>query len=145
MWADRWHREEAEQPALRQEDAERYSRRRNLRLLNVPEHSSQDVRTEVMDIAAQIIPEEKSSLGFMIDHVLDEGEVTTARVLSSCTSPRAPFNTKYDSFPQLWCDEEEQSAGVWRSHLHGETKAGSSSGPWSNKPETRGERLSGSV
>ncbi len=53
----------------RQEDVERYSRRWNLRLLNLPEHSNEDVRKEVMDIIAQIIPEEKSKLGFMIDTV----------------------------------------------------------------------------
>ncbi len=53
----------------RQEDAERYSRRWNLRLLNLPEHRNEDVRKEVMDIIAQIIPEEKSKLGFTIDTV----------------------------------------------------------------------------
>lgn len=53
----------------KQEQAERYSRRWNLRLLNLPEHSNEDVRKEVMDIIAQIIPEEKHKLGLMIDTV----------------------------------------------------------------------------
>lgn len=53
----------------RQEEAERYSRRWNLRLLNLPEHSNEDVRKEVMGIIAQIIPEEKSRLGFLVDTV----------------------------------------------------------------------------
>lgn len=58
----------------KQEEAERYSRRWNLRLLNLPEHSNEDVRKELMDIIAQIIPEEKSKLGFMIDTVHRVGQ-----------------------------------------------------------------------
>lgn len=53
----------------RQEEAERYSRRWNLRLLNLPEHGNEDVRKEVMGIIAQIVPEEKSRLGFLVDTV----------------------------------------------------------------------------
>lgn len=53
----------------RQEEAERYSRRWNLRLLNLPEYSNEDVRKVVMGIIAQIIPEEKSRLGFLVDTV----------------------------------------------------------------------------
>lgn len=49
--------------------SERYSRRWNLRLLNLPEHSNKDARKEVMNITTQLIPEEKSKLGFIIDTV----------------------------------------------------------------------------
>lgn len=38
----------------RQEEAQRYSRQWNLHLLNLPEHSNEDVRREVMGIIAQI-------------------------------------------------------------------------------------------
>lgn len=53
----------------KQEESERYSRRWNLRLLNLPESSNEDVRKEVLEIIAEIIPEEKSKLGFMVDTV----------------------------------------------------------------------------
>lgn len=53
----------------KQDDAERYSRRWNLRLLNLPEKPNEDVRKEVLEIINQIIPEERSKLGFMVDTV----------------------------------------------------------------------------
>ncbi|XP_051956158.1 E3 ubiquitin/ISG15 ligase TRIM25-like, partial [Xyrauchen texanus] len=53
----------------KQEESERYSRRWNLRLLNLSESSNEDVRKEVLEIIAEIIPEEKSKLGFMVDTV----------------------------------------------------------------------------
>ncbi|KAL7397290.1 hypothetical protein ABVT39_019867 [Epinephelus coioides] len=53
----------------KQDDAERYSRRWNLRLLNLPEKQNEDVRREVLEIITQIIPDEKNKLGFMIDTV----------------------------------------------------------------------------
>ncbi|CAM4286940.1 unnamed protein product [Leuciscus chuanchicus] len=53
----------------KQEESERYSRRWNLRLLNFTESSNEDVRKEVLEIIAEIIPEEKSKLRFMVDTV----------------------------------------------------------------------------
>ena len=51
------------------EEGERYSRRWNLRLLNLPEKVNENVREEVMKILSQITPDDKSKLGFLIDTV----------------------------------------------------------------------------
>ena len=51
------------------EEGERYSRRWNLRLVNLPEKENEDVRTEVMKIMSQIAPEEKSRMAFLVDTV----------------------------------------------------------------------------
>lgn len=51
------------------EEGERYNRRWNLRLVNLPEREYEDVREEVMKILAQIAPNEKSKLGFLVDTV----------------------------------------------------------------------------
>lgn len=53
----------------KQDEAERYSRRWNLRLLNLPEKPNEDVRKEVLEIINLIVPEERSKLGFMVDTV----------------------------------------------------------------------------
>ncbi len=53
----------------KQDEAERYSRRWNLRLLNLPEKPNEDTRKEVLEIIARIIPDERSKLGFMVDTV----------------------------------------------------------------------------
>lgn len=56
----------------RQEDAERYSRRWNLRLINLPEKpnkTAEMVRKEVFDIMGQITPEDSNKLVFLIDTV----------------------------------------------------------------------------
>lgn len=51
------------------EEVEWYSRRWNLRLINLPEKENEDVREEVLKIMSQIAPDEKSKLGFLIDTV----------------------------------------------------------------------------
>lgn len=53
----------------KQEDAERYSRMWNLHLLNLLERPNEDVRKEMLEIIAQIIPDERSKFGFMVDTV----------------------------------------------------------------------------
>lgn len=53
----------------KQDDAERYNRRWNLRLLNLPERPKEDIRKEVLEIIAQIISDERSKFGFMVDTV----------------------------------------------------------------------------
>ncbi|GLD45589.1 tumor necrosis factor receptor superfamily member 5-like isoform X1 [Lates japonicus] len=42
-------------------------------LLNLPESSNEDMRKEVLEIVAQIVPEEKNKLGFMVDSVHPDG------------------------------------------------------------------------
>ncbi|KAM4563417.1 uncharacterized protein PAE49_011494 isoform 1-T1 [Odontesthes bonariensis] len=51
------------------EEGERYSRRWNLRLINLPEKENEDVRHEVLKILSQIAPDEKSKMGFLVDTV----------------------------------------------------------------------------
>ena len=51
------------------EEGERYSRRWNLRLVNLPEKENEDVRAEVMKIMSQIAPDDTSKIGFLIDSV----------------------------------------------------------------------------
>ena len=54
------------------EEAERYSRRWNLKLLNLPEaisETAEDVRKLIFDIFGKIVPEEKTKMGFLIDTV----------------------------------------------------------------------------
>ena len=53
----------------RQEEAERYSRRWNLRLHNLVETVHEDTRLKVLELFAQICPEETPKLGFMVDSV----------------------------------------------------------------------------
>ena len=51
------------------EEGERYSRRWNLRLINLPEKENEDVKHEVLKILSQITPNEKSKMGFLVDMV----------------------------------------------------------------------------
>ena len=51
------------------QEGERYSRRWNLRLANLPERQSEDVRHEVMALLAQIAPNEERKLGFLVDTI----------------------------------------------------------------------------
>lgn len=53
----------------RQDGLEQYSRRWNLRLLNLAEQNNEDVGKEVLEIIAKIVPEEKTRLGFLVDTV----------------------------------------------------------------------------
>lgn len=83
----------------RQEDAERYSRRWNLRLINLPEkpnETAEMVRKEVFDIVGHITPEDTNKLGFLIDtvHEWDGREKTKAQDWWSSTSQCATSNRK---------------------------------------------------
>lgn len=54
------------------EEAERYSRRWNLKLFNIPEtvnETAEDVRRQVFEIFGTLAPEERNKLGFLIDTV----------------------------------------------------------------------------
>ncbi|GLD45592.1 tumor necrosis factor receptor superfamily member 14-like isoform X1, partial [Lates japonicus] len=53
-------------------------------LLNLPESSNEDMRKEVLEIVAQIVPEEKNKLGFMVDSVHPG-----SRVKTDCTEFRS--------------------------------------------------------
>lgn len=105
----------------RQEEAERYSRRWNFCLLNLPEHSNEDVGREVMEIIAQIIPEDKNKLGFLVDTVHRVGkkrDENKSRPIIMQFSMRT-FRQSVESFPQFWRDEE--STDGRRPLQHGET------------------------
>lgn len=57
---------------VRIEEAERYSRRWNLKLLNLPEavnETAEDGRKKVFEILGQIVPDEKNKFGFLVDTV----------------------------------------------------------------------------
>lgn len=54
------------------EDAERYSRRWNLKLFNLPEstnESTEDLRKQIFQIFGQMAPDEKNKLGFLVDTI----------------------------------------------------------------------------
>lgn len=54
------------------EEAERYSRRWNLKLFNLPETSNEstdDLRKQIFEIFGQMAPDEKNKLGFLIDTI----------------------------------------------------------------------------
>ena len=54
------------------EDAERYSRRWNLKLFNLPEstnESTEELRRQIFQIFAQMAPDDKNKLGFLVDTI----------------------------------------------------------------------------
>lgn len=56
----------------RLEDTERYSRRWNLRLFNLPEstnETAEDTRRQVINLFGDILPEEKNKMDFLVDTV----------------------------------------------------------------------------
>ncbi|KAK2847570.1 hypothetical protein Q5P01_010569 [Channa striata] len=50
-------------------DNERYNRKWNLRLMNLPERENENVRKDILELMAQVAPEDQSNLGFLIDTV----------------------------------------------------------------------------
>lgn len=53
----------------RSDEAERYSRRWNLRLYGKKETPEENIRAEIMKLFAALAPEEKEKMGFLIDNV----------------------------------------------------------------------------
>lgn len=53
----------------RSDDAERYSRRWNLRLYGMKETAGENIRVDIMKLFAALVPEEKEKIGFLVDTV----------------------------------------------------------------------------
>lgn len=83
----------------------RYSQLWNLCLLNLPQHSNEDVRKEVMDIIALIIPEEKNKFESMIETVHKVGRTTDENssrpIIIQCTMRTFPH--KVWNGHHWWC------------------------------------------
>lgn len=53
----------------RGDDAERYSRRWNLRLYGLNEVPAENIRADIMQLFAALVPEDKEKIGFLVDTV----------------------------------------------------------------------------
>ncbi len=53
----------------RSDDAERYSRRWNLRLYGMKETAGENIRVDIMKLFATLAPEDKEKIGFLVDTV----------------------------------------------------------------------------